>query len=246
MQPNVTVLPYIPPADDDTRHFDAYQLNRPVKMISAETQIASSDAKACHVERRFQRHYWIPPFANNTPQLRRVIAERVWEYSCQGRGGSKKGNKKPIPAELVNDADKLRALADEHFERQWVLNRHRDRPERAEHIRAVVRAGGYLQFITAIAYRSFNLGMTSPEIAAEMGIKKPTTVRIQVCRLRDTAKSFGFELGRISKSSKGGERHLKQWKKKTRPNVVKIKRTPTGIRMRLVHRNKAVSHRPGK
>lgn len=239
-QPEIQHLPYIPP-EDSSAHFDQHQFHdAKTKIVSADSEIAFSDAARMHPFKRtgWGRGLWVPPFASNTPQLRHVIAQRVWEYSCQCRRNKKGEGKKPIPADLVNDVDKLRALADEHFKRQWLLNPHHDRPERADHIQHVLRAGGYLQYITAIAYRSFALHMTSPEIAQEMGIRKATTVRIQIARLRDTARHLGYEVGREAKNSKGGERNLKHWRERQRPNVVKIKRTRTGVRIRFVYRPK--------
>lgn len=200
-QPNITVLPYIPPADDGSAaHFDNHQFVRRVKAVSKDSEIDFSDIRRAHVITHYSRYAaWIPPFAKNEAQLRHVLADRAWRYACRGRNGLR-GGSRPVPAELVNDLQALKRMVDHTF----LTSFHEVNPE---HTRAVTRAGGYLEYISSIAYRAWSLGLSSPEIALQMDIR-PTTVREQLMRLRDAARHLGYEVGRDGPNFRGGERVL--------------------------------------
>ena len=118
---------------------------------------------------------FIPPFSANDEQLKSVLLHHAWRYI----------NGRACPSEV--DYTLLMELLAASSGRMKMVGR--------KHIAAVKRAGSYLAYLTAIAYRSWRLRMTSVQIAKEMGIS-PTTVRQTLCRLRRDAFALNYDVGR--------------------------------------------------
>jgi hypothetical protein len=171
-------------------HFDLYQfggLRKANRPVSQESGIAFSDYE------RMQTHCapkgrgdWFPPFAFNEKQLQRVLLVKAWSYV---NGCSRAPE--TIDYAAINAAATVKAVAgygvrDEAPQVQ--------REMQAAHITAVQRAGGYLELQAAVAFRAWRLGQTSVEVAASLGIT-PFSVRVILQRLRDTARSLGFDVG---------------------------------------------------
>ncbi len=196
--PTVKLLPYVEPHAND--HFDQHQFNSRSLRVQARftpqgwetTGLNFGDPN--HLVRRkvARSSEWIPAFAANQTQLRHVIAQRAWHYTR-----SKCGRASQVPKNLIDDWKQLRALTDERL--KWETSQHSNHAEWQRHVFDVQRIGGYLAFLSAIAYRSWLLGWTSTAVAESLQIM-PTTVRQQVYRLRNTAVKLGYDIGRIHHS----------------------------------------------
>lgn len=224
--PPVTRLPYIAPAEHSADRFDQFQFKRPVRAISIETGLDWSDyGGSMHIIHRSQRNGWQPPFALNDSQLRRVIAVQCWRYV--------RGGRQPMPEEFVSDRRALQWLVEKKFRTRAVKGPYALGTQAWEnhqrHIDDVSRAGGYLQFISAIAYRHFRLCETSADIAYAMGIM-PTTVRTHVFRLREIARQLGYEVGRTQHGYIGGIRAYERRRRLKPPTRIRMERTATGIK----------------
>jgi hypothetical protein len=155
--------------------------------VSAESNIAYEDFSRMHRESHAARQSrWVPPFALNDKQLRRVLLVRCWRYVH---------NQTPVPANL--NWKELDRAATAH-----TLQPHAILPTSplvqklmyASHVEAVLRAGGYLEFQAAITYRSWRLGQDSVTVADSLGIS-PQCVRVNLQRLRDIGRMLGFDCG---------------------------------------------------
>ena len=155
--------------------------------VSAESNIAYEDFSRMHRENHAARQSkWVPPFALNTSQLRRVLLVRCWRYLH---------NHTPVPETL--DWQEMKKAATAH-----TLQPHKILPESplvqklmyARHVAAVIKCGGYLQFQSALAWRAWRLGMSSVDIAESLNIS-PQCVRINLQRLRDIARFLNFDCG---------------------------------------------------
>lgn len=170
-------------------NFDRYQFDglRGAFPASAQSHIAFSDYNTMHTEQHHANPAaWIPPFALNNKQLQQVLIRRAWHY-IHGHG---------IPA--AADRDKINRAATAKALKG--TNLHSDAPAIqhemvSKHKAAVRKAGGFLQLLASIAFRSWRLGMNSVEVAESLDMT-PQAVRVNLWRMRDAAKSLGFDTGR--------------------------------------------------
>jgi hypothetical protein len=177
------------PAAPQTVFFDESQFDRRrTKAMTADTHIAWSDFDkmhiAHHVEQRCKRH--IAPFAFSNTKLARTIALATWQRS--------NGGQKPMPEDI--SYLELRAMA------HATTNKRRAKdishmPERQQailermHI-ALHTAGGFMELMSQIAYRSWRLGQESVVIAEALNCTPPQVRHILV-RLKKVARKLGFD-----------------------------------------------------
>ncbi|HLX83780.1 MAG TPA: hypothetical protein VKR59_07770 [Terriglobales bacterium] len=136
---------------------------------------------------------FIPPFSFNDEQLRLVICHRAWRY-IHGVGAPPD----TFDYECLNDYASLNKSATKKARSGYDIDSAA--PERqheilSAHIKAVRRAGGYMELQLAIAWRAWRQGQPSPEIAASLGVS-PWMVRQSLRRLRGIAGKLGFDVGR--------------------------------------------------
>jgi len=155
--------------------------------VSAESNIAYEDFSRMHRENHATRQSkWVPPFALNTSQLRRVLLVRCWRYLH---------NHTPVPETL--DWQEMKKAATAH-----TLQPHKILPAspliqklmHATHVATVIKCGGYLEFQTAVAYRSWRLGQNSVNVAESLGVS-PSTIRMTLQRLRNIAAELHYDVG---------------------------------------------------
>src|SRR5260370_24135052 len=188
-------------------HFDPHQFAaRRNRVVSSESQIAFTDYNRMHTEYRktFRDNRWIPQFANDDKQLRRVLAQRAFSYY---RAFNKRGHNEfeQVPEALVADLPALTELVNQTLKKlegnpKYFAETNSDMPDMQlgmhwQHIGAVKRAGSYLALITAIAYRSWRQGWHSTDIAASLGMT-PWSVREHLYRLREIATRLGYTFDR--------------------------------------------------
>lgn len=155
----------------------------------------NDDLKPSNKFKAARNESFVPPFAFNDDQLRMVLCHRSWRYLH---------THKEAPASwdyaAVNKDATSKALAGYEID---VDAGEIQREAQAKHIAAVKCAGGYMELCAAIAWRSWRLGMPSPEVAASLGVT-PWMVRQSLRRLRGIAASLGFEVGRRHHSLRSG------------------------------------------
>jgi hypothetical protein len=141
-----------------------------------------------------QRNAFVPPFAFNDEQLRLVLCYRAWRYVHHHAEPPTSWN-----YEACNKAATKRALAgydiDETAVEQIEIQN--------DHKKAVRRAGGYMELQASIAFKSWRLGMPSPEVALACRVS-PWQVRQSLRRLRGIAAKLGFDVGRRHHSLRAG------------------------------------------
>jgi hypothetical protein len=173
-------------------NFDRCQFEgRGAYPVSASTCVAFEDYSRMHQERRSANASWVPPFAMNDGQLQKVLLIRAWRY-VNGPSRLHKPNPDRINREAVNRAATKKALRGYTIRPDAPAIQHQ---AHAMHKEAVRRAGGYLQLLAAIAFRSWRLGMDSVAVADTLSTT-PQAVRVHLWRCRDIAKQLGFEVGR--------------------------------------------------
>jgi hypothetical protein len=166
--------------------------------VSADSHIAYEDFSRMHQEDHAARQSrWVPPFALNTSQLRRVLLVRCWRYVH---------NQTPVPA-ILNWQELNRAATAHTLEPHKILvtSPLLQKLMYARHVEAVIRAGGYLAFQSAVAYRSWRLGQDSVTVAESLGVS-PQCVRANLQRLRDIGRMLGFDCG-VTHHSRKNEAH---------------------------------------
>lgn len=170
-------------------NFDNHQFaGRNNYPASATTGIAFSDYARMHTQTHGAKPTaFVPPFALNDKKLQRVLLHRAWKYA---HGGA------TLPAQFdrdaLNKAATARALNGYTISNDAASIQHE---AIAMHRAAIKRAGGYLEFQAAIAFRSWRLGMDSVAVAETVRIT-PQAVRQALWRMRNAAKQLGFEVGR--------------------------------------------------
>jgi hypothetical protein len=165
------------------------------------TGIGYDDLRAMQTDdtpyRRIKK--WIPPFAMNTAQLQYVLRVRGWTMAY---GGTRQFNP-AIPYALLDAAATARVLRpikivkDDPDEKQKRMHE--------AHVAAVRRAGTYLSLQAAIAYRAWREEQNSIEIAESLGIT-PVTVRASLDRMKNIARSLGYDVGENHPSYRGSVR----------------------------------------
>jgi hypothetical protein len=166
--------------------------------VSAESHIAYEDFSRMHREDHAACYSrWVPPFAMNTSQLRRVLLIRCWRF-CH--------NCTPIPERL--DWKKLNAEATARLLKPYKIRAESpliQKQMHINHVRAALCVGGYLQLQTSIAWQAWRLGMRSVDIAEGLNLS-PQCVRINLQRLRDIGRMLGFDCG-VTHHSRKNKRH---------------------------------------
>jgi DNA-binding CsgD family transcriptional regulator len=107
---------------------------------------------------------WIPLFALNDLQLRTVLIHATVGYCFKERAPEEVGCELKYLVEVAKDRVAY------HNARLSGLDRvHSDRL--VAHLSAVEASGGYMQLISAVAWRAWRMRWPSPDISAEFGIK---------------------------------------------------------------------------
>lgn len=171
-------------------NFDRYQFEgRGAFPASAETSIAWTDYGRMHTEfHNANPAAYVPPFALNNSQLKSTLLLRAW-HSIGGKG---------LPTAPDRDEINRAATAKALRGNRCIANVGAPSIQREmvkKHAAAVRKAGGYLQLLAAIAFRSWRLGMNSIEVAQSLDMT-PCQVRVNLWRMRDAAKKLGFDCGR--------------------------------------------------
>ena len=174
-------------------HFDQHQFERRSAPVNGKNGISFDDAKFMQTQRHKSKPAaWVPPFAMNDSQLQKVLLLRAWLYVGRGRSRRKLPDPDSISREEINRAATTKALRGYTIRPDAPAIQHQ---AHAIHQAAIRRAGGFLQLLAAIAFRSWRLGMDSVEVAETLGTT-PQAVRVYLWRFRDIAKRLGFEVGR--------------------------------------------------
>jgi hypothetical protein len=166
--------------------FDKFQFSRRPKMASVNSELSYGDIRGIHLLSKGSSRYrgYIGRWATNPPQLQKVILTRGWHFLHGGRS--------TIPPEMTWPM--LKKLCDEKFatrSTEW-MNADSRKDHLVRFIRSVNAAGGYLEYIAALAYRSLVLGHESSVIGQQMEITS-VNVRTQIFRLNQIAERLGFE-----------------------------------------------------
>jgi hypothetical protein len=191
--PRVQVIPPVP----QNVFFDEFQFAcKRVKAVTAASGIAFSDFGRMHMGYRKPlafRAQFIPAFATDDKKFARVLGVAGWRY-VHGCGCGK-----PQFPEGIS-LQELEALTTKKF------GRHKGPGKQIDRHRFVYENGGYMRVHAALAFRSWRLGQTSPEIAEALRMT-PQQVRITLHRLNRIARGLGYETydsGRRSESAYKG------------------------------------------
>jgi hypothetical protein len=129
---------------------------------------------------------WIPAFASNTPQLQAVLLHAAVRYIFR--------DKEP-PQGFIADLETVVALAKEKHAtlRARAENSSKLIQQRMyQHLLCVEDAGGYVAFISAIAYRCWRLRWPGPVVAQGLGVNA-LLVQTMMEMLADYAEHLGFD-----------------------------------------------------
>jgi hypothetical protein len=174
-------------------NFDRHQFEHRSFPVNGKNGISFDDAQRMQTHRHSSKPAaWVPPFAMNDSQLQKVLLLRAWLYVGRGRSRRKLPDPDSISREEINRAATTKALRGYTIRPDAPAIQHQ---AHAIHQAAIRRAGGFLQLLAAIAFRSWRLGMDSVEVAGTLGTT-PQAVRVYLWRFRDIAKRLGFEVGR--------------------------------------------------
>jgi hypothetical protein len=184
--PGVQILPAAPPSHGLS--FDLYQFAKRPNAVAVATQISFADYSHMHAEQRKSHRYkgFIPKFAANNEQLRLVLTVAAWKYCHGGR----------IPMPDWINLSELRRMTAEKFKSSQA--RSLDGLPEAEkrmlerHLFSTGYAGGWLQLHATVAYLSWRLGYSSPQIAEQLWMQAPG-VRMILYRLTKLARELGLE-----------------------------------------------------
>ena len=170
----------------------------------AETEISMNDfSRMQTIHTSVKRGGWVPPFALNIEQLKKVLLLRAWRYVY---GGSRPFPKTASLQELNRAATK-HALANRNIGVGAPALQHQ---MNASHVLAVKRAGGYLELQAAIAFRCWRLGGDSVTVGESLSVS-PCSVRGNLQRLRDKARETGYDVGK--------EHHARGKKRRKKPGA---------------------------
>jgi len=158
-------------------------------MASSKSNLAFADIKNMHIVRRVGgfRARWTPAFASNDKQLLHVLVQRAWQYMHSTRSGK-------VPSKFLDSKEELQlrlAAVFEERKREWGKPGEHGHWNHEVH-KATVERLGYLELQTAVAYRSWRLGQTSTDIAANLGIT-PANVRTILYRICLVARKLGYK-----------------------------------------------------
>jgi hypothetical protein len=168
----------------DNWQFQNHYQTRPA---SVESKLSFDDFnRSMSTARRAEGRCWTPPFATDGRKLKQVLMLKTWRFIHNGA---------PMPENLdwheLNRVATARALRGHEIRETAATIQKR---MQAEHIAAIQRAGSYLAFQVALVYRSWRLAQDSVTVAESLGIS-PSAVRINLSRLKDVARSLGFNVG---------------------------------------------------
>ncbi|MBZ5662523.1 MAG: hypothetical protein LAO08_19135 [Acidobacteriia bacterium] len=197
MTSTVAVTRCAPGPIDPALYFDdlGQFASKKFKIVSAESGISFGDAKYMRVHARVlvRCKRWLPPWAFNDEQLRTVILHRGWSYV---HGDSL------LPRDITFVEAKRQV--DEHFanvmSREWGKPGSKQWAIHEAHVRSVKNAGGYLELLGAVLYKSLRVGRDSVAVAGDLGIT-PSSVRQIVARANEAAVALGFETFAPSKTA---------------------------------------------
>jgi hypothetical protein len=192
--PNIQLLPPGPRRRE--LQFDQYQFHRRARRVSAESRLTFTDAVHIVSPGTCRRQRWRPEFANNSAQLRKVLAVAVWQ-SAHGRRAFPEGLESDLPRlkELAKTSIGRwsRTLAEDQKRRKWHHKRLSEHQRKiiARHVFTESWSGSMLSFLAAVSFLSWNLGRTSCEVAEQL-YTTPWHVRIIRYRLCNIARRLGF------------------------------------------------------
>ena len=133
-----------------------------------------------------KRFFYVPQFAFNKEQLRRVLTVSAWRYVHNSVS--------TMPAGEL-DLNTLKQMSNDKFLRVQKRKRRKlaayQRRLLDRHILAVSEAGGVLQFKARVSWLSWRCGWTSTSIA-EATHTSPQCVRIILSRLVRIARECNF------------------------------------------------------
>jgi hypothetical protein len=184
--PGVQILPTQPPRPE--LGFDLWQFQSRAKAVSAESQISFADYSHMHAMQRAATRYkgFIPRFAASDEQLRLVLSVAAWKYANGGK----------VPFQDWATLSVLKEMAETKFKSTQArcLDGLPDAEKRMleRHLVATSHAGGWLQRACAVAWLSWRLGYSSPQIAEQLWMQAPG-VRIILYRLTKIARQLGLE-----------------------------------------------------
>lgn len=204
-------------------NFDPYQFaNHQSHAVEAEyTQegwtsngIAFEDyqrmqAQSSSVTIRHRR--WRPAFAASDEKLRRVLLHKAWSY-VHNRHSSLPDDWKTVNAAATKKALELLKVGFKY------CPAHK-RGESAAHVAAVKHAGGYLELLAALAYRAWRLGQDSVGVAEALHMT-PQSVRVNLQRMCDVARSLGYETFERHSSFQRSRAARKRLKRAARTRLV--------------------------
>ena len=177
--------------------------------VSVKSKITFDDyGRSMSTAYRAEGRGWVPPFALNNEQLQRVLLTRAWRYihhvvslpkDVEWQEVARTATEKALqPHNIKSGSPRIQKL-------MFVA-----------HVSAVIRAGGLLQLWAAIAFRAWRLGQDSVAVGESLGVS-PGAVRINLFRLRDIARSLGYDTGipHHSYKSKDHSKRLKRaWRRR--------------------------------
>jgi hypothetical protein len=167
--------------------FDPHQFASRKPFSKAQGIVASEELMQMgRIAAPSKRSRWIPAFANNTSQLQAVLLHAAVKYIFR--------DKEP-PQGFVADLSTVVELAKE---KHAALKARAENSSKLiqqrmyQHLLCVEDAGGYVAFISAIAYRCWRLRWTGPVVAEELGVT-PLLVQTMMEMMADYAERLGFE-----------------------------------------------------
>lgn len=183
----------LPPAPrDSSLAFDKFQFQKRIRAVSSESRISFSDFESMHIATHstFRHKRYIPAFATDPAKLRKVVALAAWRYvHCGARMSDGLENNLP---KLIRITDKKFARDDAKVIRKRARKLQRVIRARYKAVNNLQGRGGWLKVKAAIAFRSWRLGETSPQVAAQLCMT-PYSVRVVLYRLCEIAEQLGYK-----------------------------------------------------
>lgn len=173
-------------------HFDHHQFERRSVPVNGKNGISFDDAKRMQTQSRSTKPAaWVPPFAMSDAKLQKVLLVRAWRYVHGSACRKLIPHPESINREEINRAATAKALRGYTIRPDAPAIQHQ---AHAMHQASVRLAGGFLQLMASIAFRSWRLGMDSVAVAETLGTS-PQAVRASLWRFREIAKRLGFDVG---------------------------------------------------
>lgn len=168
--------------------FDSHQFAyRRIRAVTKDSGIAFSDYQTMHREKglkHIRRAVCIPPFALDNTKLQAVLKQLVWKYVHNSV-------KRLCPEGIT--LEELKRQANQRIATCAASSRdHLSEYQKhliTEHLRAVAKAGGYLELHASISWKAWRQGMNSIEIARETGLS-PWNVRQRLSSMNKIARQL--------------------------------------------------------